>query len=132
METVRSVNNIDYMCDALADASASASSISKITSSFILITDANANWNNVKEVLKSNCKALFYIGKPGAQIMFDLRSYIPLIMQTENIEEAVLLASQFKINGINKIVFIPGVENTNGFSAQQMIEIFKNTVKNIK
>ncbi|MFN7014499.1 MAG: hypothetical protein ACK4ON_09550 [Bacteroidia bacterium] len=131
MEITRSVNDFDYMYDALADASASASTFLKNTDSFILITNENANWNDVKEILKSNCKALFYIGKPGAQIMFDLRSYIPLIMQTENIEEAVLLASQYKVNGVKKIIFIPGVENANGFSAKQMIDVFKNTVNHI-
>lgn len=131
METIRSVNNFDYMYDALADASAGASTVSKITDSFILITNENANWKQIKEVLKPNCKALFYVGKPDAQIMFDLRSYIPLVMQTENIDEAVMLASQYKVDGINKIVFIPGVENANGFSAKQMIEVFKNNVENI-
>jgi UDP-N-acetylmuramoylalanine-D-glutamate ligase len=131
METLRSVNNFDYMYDALADASAGASAVSKITDSFILITNENANWKEIKEFLTPNCKALFYVGKPDAQIMFDLRSYIPLVMQTENIEEAVSLASQYKVNGVNKIIFIPGVENANGFSAQQMIEVFKNTVNNI-
>lgn len=131
METVRSVNNFDYMCDALADASAGVSAVSKNTDKFILITCEDANWSEGLEILKSKCKAMFYIGKPDAKIMFTTRSFIPFVMQAENIEEAVMLASQFKVSGVSKIIFIPGVENSNGFSTGKMIENFKNAVNNI-
>lgn len=131
MEIVRSVNNFEYMYDALADASACASAISKMTDNFILITCEDANWSESLEVLSSNCKALFYIGKSGAEIIFNTRSYVPLVMQAENIEEALMLASQFKVSGVNKIVFLPGVDKSNGLSSDEMVEVFKKTVKAI-
>lgn len=131
MEIVRSVNNFEYMYDALADASACASAISKMTDNFILITCEDANWSEGLEIFKSKCKAMFYIGKPDAKIMFTTRSFIPFVMQAENIEEAVMLASQFKVSGVNKIVFLPGVDKSNGLSSDEMVEVFKKTVKAI-
>lgn len=128
MKVARSVNNFEYMYDTLADASACALAISEIKDDFILITCEEASWNDSLEDLKTKCKALFYIGKPDAEIMFATRSFVTLLMQADNLQEAVMLASQFKVNGVNKIIFLPCIENINGVSAEQMTEDFKNIV----
>jgi UDP-N-acetylmuramoylalanine-D-glutamate ligase len=131
MKLVRSVNNFDFLCDALADASACASAISEMTEKFVLITCEKSNFSNTKELIKNKCKALFYIGKPDADIMFELRSVVPFIMQTESLEEAIMLASHYKVNDVNKIVFIPGVDSCQGLSANELTEKFKSIVINI-
>jgi UDP-N-acetylmuramoylalanine-D-glutamate ligase len=131
MEIVRSINHFEYMCDALADASACASAISKIKDNFILITYEEVNFSELINALKPRCKALFYIGKPDADILYKMRSHIPLIVQTENIEEAIMLASQFKIEGLNKIIFLPCFNKSNDLKKEEMIEVFKKTVKAI-
>jgi UDP-N-acetylmuramoylalanine-D-glutamate ligase len=131
MEIVRSINHFEYMCDALADASACASAISKIKDNFILITYEEVNFSELINALKPRCKALFYIGKPDADILYKMRSHIPLIVQTENIEEAIMLASQFKIEGLNKIIFLPCFNKSNDLTKEEMIEVFKKTVKAI-
>jgi soluble P-type ATPase len=131
MEIVRSVNNFEYMYDALADASACASAISKINDNFILITYEEVSCNELINVLKPRCKAIFYIGKPDADILYKMRSHIPLIVQTENIEEATMLASQFKIEGLNKIVFLPCIKKSNDLTTEELVEAYKNTVNAI-
>lgn len=128
MKVARSINNIEYMYDAIADASTCALAISKIKDDFILITCEEASFNDALKDFKTKCKALFYIGKPGAEIIFATRSFVSLVMQADNLQEAVMLASQFKVKGVNKIIFLPCIENINGLSIEQMIEEFKNIV----
>lgn len=120
------------MYDALADASDCASAISKINEKFILITYESANWKKCKNELKNKCKALFYIGKSDAEILYDLRAQIPLVMQCDDMNEAVMLASFYRIENIETIIFIPGVETFNGYSKEELIEQFINAVNNTR
>lgn len=132
MEIVRSVNDFEYSCSALADASTCVSAISKMNEDFILITFEEAKIHQVFKSSSSKCKALFYIGKPGANIMFEVRKYIPLVMQSDNLQEAVKLASEYKVDGINKIVFLPCVEKNNDENVEEMINNFKKIVFDIE
>jgi hypothetical protein len=128
METVRTINDYTYMYGVAADTSACVSAFSSMQENYVLIACEGFKLGSKENLFQEKCKALFYIGKTGADILFECRSHIPLVMQAETIEEAIMLASQFKVGDVHKIVFLPCVEKCGSESNEELIEKYKNTV----